>query len=159
MVNGNVQSILDPSAIIYPELTGYRNAEILMKLFYKKKYSPALLEEALEFSGLKEHLLLPFRTYSNGMKTRLMLSIATTRPADIFVLDEVFDGADAEFQYKMNKRMISLIDRSEIVFFVSHSEDYIRKVCNRGLLMHKGSLLYDGNLDFLFKYYKELMFK
>ena len=147
VVKGTVQSILDPSAIIYPELSGYRNAKILMQLFYKDEYSTTLLNEALDFSGLGEHLFLPFRTYSNGMMTRLILSIATAKPANIFILDEIFDGADAEFQLKMNSRMISLIEKSNIVFFVNHSEDYIRRVCNRGLLLHEGRLLFDGQLD------------
>jgi ABC-type polysaccharide/polyol phosphate transport system ATPase subunit len=157
IVKGSVQSILDPSAIIFPELSGYRNAEILMQLFYKNGYSKVRLDEALNFSGLGKHLSLPFRTYSNGMKTRLILSIATARPADIFILDEIFDGADAEFQSKMNNRMVSLIERSNIVFFVSHSEDYIRRVCNRGLLIHEGRLLYDGNIDKLFQLYEDLV--
>lgn len=157
-VEGKVRSIIDPATIIYPDLTGRENAKIMMDLLYPSDKGKAqeLLSDALEFSGLGAHLDKSFRQYSNGMQTRLCLSLATCTPSDIFILDEVFEGADAEFQEKISARILRLISQSGIVFFVSHSESQIRRVCNKGLLLNEGKIINYGNLDQVFETYSKL---
>lgn len=156
-INGSVRSILDPSAIIYPDLTGRENARLMIKLNYPElgNQFEAVLEEALEFSGLGHFLDTPFRYYSNGMKTRLSLALATCLPADVFILDEVFDGADFDFRNKIADRMSRLIEKSGVVFFVSHSEEQVRQVCNKAILIHNGRIVKSGSLDDVFSVYNE----
>lgn len=150
-INGSIKAILDPRSILYPELTGRENARIVMSLFHDG--SESQLQEALEFSELGRFLDVPFRTYSSGMQTRLCLSVASCQSADVFLLDEVFDGADQSFQQKMSKRIMNLIERSGVVFFVSHSEEQIRRVCNRAIYLKDGHIVADGNLDEVFALY------
>ncbi len=154
-VQGRVRSILDPAAIIYPELTGRENAQILAALLYPElgETLAERIDEALQFSGLGAFLDTPFRYYSNGMQTRLCLSIATCAPADIFILDEVFDGADSEFRERISRRIIDLISQSGVVFFVSHSEAQVRRVCNRAIFIDSGRIQVDGSVDEVYRVY------
>lgn len=145
-----VRAILDPHAVIFPELTGRENAKILTELIYSE-LSPAerekILTESLEFSGLKEFLDTPFRHFSSGMQSRLCLSVATAVSSDIFILDEVFEAADKVFKEKISARIVGLIEKSGVVFFVSHSEEQVRRVCNKALFVKSGRVQFFGDLD------------
>jgi ABC-type polysaccharide/polyol phosphate transport system ATPase subunit len=155
---GTVRSIIDPAATVFPDLTGRENARLLMGLLYPdlREEFEDYLQEVLEFSGLGNFLDTPFRHYSNGMQTRLCLSVATCRPANIFILDEVFDGADQEFRARVSKRMLQLIEKSGVVFFVSHSESQVRNICNKALLLHEGKVLEFGAVENIFESYTKL---
>lgn len=145
IVNGTVRGIFDTSTGIMPELTGRENAYLLARLFYPhlKDLRP-IVEEALEFSELGHFADIQFKQYSKGMQSRLALSIISSVPADLLILDEVFDGADVFFQTKIAARMKKLIENSGAVIFVSHSADQVRDLCNRVILLEKGKIQFDG---------------
>lgn len=149
-MSGSVRAILEPSLVLHPDLTGRENAMLLADLTYPHKTRrerKELLEEALAFSGLGGFLDTPYRFYSNGMQSRLCLSVATSQPADIFILDEVFEAADQAFRAAVSRRILHLIDRSGIVFFVSHSQEQVRRVCRKALLLDQGKMLFFGDLE------------
>lgn len=154
---GTTRAIFDTTVGIHPELTGRENAELLAEFMYARENfdRDALLKEALEFSELGKFLDVPFKTYSNGMQARLCLSIISGLPAELLILDEVFEGADAFFREKVSARVLNLIQRSGAALFVSHSDEQVRKVCNRALVLEKGQIVFDGDVDGGLKYYAE----
>src|SRR5256885_10895379 len=94
-VMGQARAVFDTHVGIHPELTGRENAWLLAEFLYPElEDKQSIVDEALEFSELGKFVDLPFRLYSNGMQTRLCLSVVTARPSDLLILDEVFDGAD-----------------------------------------------------------------
>lgn len=135
---GNIRGIFASSPGIYPELTGRENATILAHLLYPE-YSLAekkiIIEEALHFSELNQFIDMPFQNYSKGMQNRLYLSLVSAKPVDILILDEVFDGADAKFQEKITARFSAMIEMCKVLIFVSHSEENIKRVCNKSYLI------------------------
>jgi ABC-type polysaccharide/polyol phosphate transport system ATPase subunit len=144
-VQGSVRAIFDVALGIQPELTGRENAHLLSAFMYPYHHDrERLVAEALEFSELKHFLDVPYRTYSNGMQTRLCLSLASASPCDLLILDEVFEGADRFFREKISARMIQVIERSGACLFVSHNSDQIERVCNRAILLGHGKILFDG---------------
>lgn len=62
-------------------------------------------DEIVDFSGLKDFINSPLRTYSSGMVLRLGFSIATSINPDIILLDEVFAVGDEEFKKKCVKKI------------------------------------------------------
>lgn len=140
-----IRAIFNTQVGIMPELTGRENAKLLAQfMFPEEKDTDSIVEEALEFSELGKFIDVPYRTYSNGMQTRLSLSLVSSRPSRLLILDEVFDGADQFFRKKIASRVMNMIDRSGAVLFVSHDTEQVLKVCNRVLVIHKGHLIYDG---------------
>lgn len=147
-IHGDVRGIFDTSTGIMPELTGRENAYLLARLFYPSvKDLSAIVEEALEFSELGHFVDIQFKQYSKGMQSRLALSIISAIPADLLILDEVFDGADVFFQAKIAERMKQLIEKSGAVLFVSHSADQVRELCNRVIIIENGKIRFDGPVD------------
>lgn len=177
IVKGQVRSVLDPNAVLYPDLTGRENANVLFQLLYgnltnKKlwffsKHNELnenlqinegldLLNQALDFSELGGNLDTAIRTYSTGMRARLLLSIAASLPAEILLLDEVYDGADVDFQRKIRQKMNSLIEKTQVTFLVSHSEERCRELCNRGIVLENGKILFDGDIKKAFSEYNSI---
>jgi ABC-type polysaccharide/polyol phosphate transport system ATPase subunit len=156
-VRGGMRAVFDTGVGIQPELTGRENAELLsIFLFPDESDRARLVEEALEFSELGEFVDVPFRLYSNGMQARLYLSLIASRPCGLFILDEVFEGADSFFREKISARMLEVIERSGAVIFVSHSPDQVRRVCNRAIVLHEAKVAFDGSVDDALAFYSSL---
>jgi ABC-type polysaccharide/polyol phosphate transport system ATPase subunit len=153
-IQGQVRAVFDVAVGIQPELTGRENAKLLAEFIYGDvPHRSELVEEALEFSELKEFLDAPYRIYSNGMQARLCLSLISAFPTDVLILDEVFEGADRFFRDKIAQRIRQMIEKSGVVFFVSHTTEQVRQVCNRVIVLQSGRIAYDGPVDPGLEYY------
>jgi ABC-type polysaccharide/polyol phosphate transport system ATPase subunit len=143
-----IRAIFDTGTGVIPELTGRENARLLARLFFPEiKNLAPIVEEAIEFSELGHFIDAPFKQYSKGMQSRLMLSLISARSTDILILDEVFDGADVFFQQKLAGRMKQLIEEAGATVFVSHSFDQIRSVCNKLLVLNQGKIAHHGDVE------------
>ena len=114
-------------------------------------------EEIAEFTELGDYLDLPLRTYSSGMRMRLAFSICTAVDADILLLDEVLGVGDAAFQEKANQRLHQLQERAKIVVLAIHSNDIIRRTCNKVLWMEKGQVKMFGDANTVADAYDNFM--
>lgn len=147
--HGQIRGIFDTATAMYPELTGRENARLLMHFLYPEcpERHEELVHEALRFSELQEFLDTPYRIYSNGMQARLYLSLISCLPSDVLILDEVFEGADKFFREKISRRILSLIEKSGAVIFVSHSVEQVFRVCNRVLVIDDHQIKFDGDVS------------
>lgn len=155
--NGNVRALFESSLAMFPELSGRENLKVLADIFYdpEKHDIPKIIQESIEFSELKGFIDVPIKTYSKGMLLRLSLSLLSAVPADILILDEVFDGADEFFREKLATRIRNLIKNSGVVIFVSHQDHHLLEVCNRVLLINNGSIIFDGSPEESLKVYRQ----
>jgi ABC-type polysaccharide/polyol phosphate transport system ATPase subunit len=157
--SGTLRAIFESQLAVQPELTGRENGFFLADFLYphlSRAEKKPLIDDALEFSGLGDFLDSPFRNYSFGMQTRLGLSILSSAPSDILVLDEVFQGADKGFQQRIVQRFYSIMKQSGAVLFVSHSPEEVRTVCNRTIVMDQGQIVYDGPVECGIQTYESL---
>lgn len=149
--------IMQTEAFFFPELTGAENASLLTEFLYQDlsaSEKKEVVKEALHFSGLEKYVHTPIETYSMGMKSRLSLSLATARPQELLVLDEVYTHADEFFQSKIEDRLAQQIKGSGSVLVVSHYEKDLIQLCNRGIVLHEGEIKYDGTVETALKAYR-----
>jgi ABC-type polysaccharide/polyol phosphate transport system ATPase subunit len=147
-INGLVKGVFDTEVVVLPELSGRENLEVLAHFFFPELDSKERIEvinDAAEFSELGNFLDVPFKLYSKGMKARLFLSLISSRPTELLILDEVFNGADHFFSEKMSTRIKKVIEESGAVIFISHSQDLILEVCNRVVVFDNKKIVYDGS--------------
>lgn len=146
--SADIRAIFDTGTGVMPELTGRENAFLLARLFFPTILDlKPIVDESLEFSELGHFADIPFKQYSKGMQSRLILSLISAQNTDILILDEVFDGADIFFQKKLAGRMQNFIQKANATLFVSHSIDQIRQVCNQVMVLDKGRIHYFGELE------------
>ena len=158
IVRGSVAPLIEVGAGVNPELTGreniYLNGAILG---IPKKIIQQKLEEIIEFSELEQFIDTPVKRYSSGMTVKLGFSIATSLDADILIVDEVLAVGDLAFQRKCFDRMEDIIKRrNKTVILVSHNVRQVSRLCNRTLLLHKGSILNDGESEMVCNHFYEM---
>lgn len=149
-INGEVRGIFNTTIGVIPELTGRENLELVSVFVYptiSKSERRALVEEVIDFAELGPQIDTSFQHYSRGMQARLFLSLVSARPADIIILDEVYDGADIFFQKRVAKRFNDLINLTGASLFVSHNPEQIRAACNRVVVLDYGQIIYDGSVE------------
>jgi ABC-type polysaccharide/polyol phosphate transport system ATPase subunit len=152
VVEGKIFPLLTVDTGLNLDATGYENIFLILftknlDVFEIKKK----IDWVINFSGLEEKIFLPVRTYSAGMKLRLVTSIALCQENEIFLVDEFFAAGDKEFQKKTSSRMMEIVERSGIFVFATHSESHIKNLCNKILYLKNGTIEYFGqtkNFDF-----------
>ena len=146
-VSGKISTLFGLSASFNQEMTGNENL-FLGALIHGKSYAEAKksLPAMQEFTELGSYLDLPLRTYSEGMKTRIGFAIATNFSPDILLIDEVFGAGDKDFFEKSKKKIESLIHESNYLFMATHSDELIKKFCNKALYMVHGEVRAFGDV-------------
>lgn len=112
-------------------------------------------QEIIDFTELNDFINLPVRTYSSGMLARLTFGIATTLDPEILLMDEGIGAGDASFAQKAKARLDSFYQKSNIMIMASHSEQLLRDLCNKAILLGKGKVIAFGSLDDIFMRYQE----
>lgn len=145
---GKAVPLLDISLGMDDNSTGRQNIRLRgLLLGMTDSEIRAKQEDIAEFTDLGDYLDLPLRTYSSGMRMRLAFAVATAVDAEILLLDEVIGVGDASFQEKASVRLDDLHNRAEIVVLAMHSNDVIRRTCNKALWLEKGRVQMFGPVE------------
>lgn len=146
MREGRIQTIFDVASGMEEEATGREN--ILIRARYmgaSAKQARDRVDDVVDFAELGTFIDLPIRTYSAGMRLRLAFGIATTFEADVLLLDEILGVGDAAFAAKSQQRMTDIISRAGAVVIATHAMSLSDAVARRGILMHGGRVIGDGD--------------
>ncbi|AUH67350.1 MULTISPECIES: galactan export ABC transporter ATP-binding subunit Wzt/RfbE [Gordonia] len=147
-VTGRVAPVFDLGVGMDPEISGYENIIIRgMFLGMSRKEMLKKTDEIAEFSELGDYLEMPLRTYSTGMRVRLALGVVTSIDPEILILDEGIGAVDAEFMKKARVRLQALVERSGILVFASHSNEFLAQLCDRALWIDHGQIRMDGGIE------------
>lgn len=147
-VNGRVVPLVTRGLGIHPELSGFKNIELPMRLLGATEAEiKQAKKEVPEWSGLGDFIHLPVRTYSDGMRARLMFAICTAVRGDILIMDEWLSAGDADFVDKAQTRLRNMLEQTRIVVLSSHSLDIIRKMCNVACWMEQGRIVMIGDVE------------
>lgn len=116
-------------------------------LGYSKRFIDERIDEIIAFSELSDFINVPLKNYSSGMKARLGFAIASMVEPDILILDEVLSVGDAKFRKKSEKKIMDMFDSGVTVLFVSHSLEQVKKICNKAIILQKGQLVAQGDVE------------
>ncbi|WP_322993722.1 GNAT family N-acetyltransferase [Limnohabitans sp.] len=144
-VSGNVRAILELGAGFNSEFSGRENIHLAMATAgLSKAQTLARIEEIIDFSGIRDFIDQPLKTYSSGMYVRLAFSIATCSEPDILIIDEALSVGDGEFARKSFDRIMALRERGTTILFCSHSLFQIESICTRAIWLHAGKIVAQG---------------
>ena len=156
-VTGRVAPVFDLGVGMDPEISGYENI-IIRGLFLgqTRKQMLSKVDEIAEFTELGDYLSMPLRTYSTGMRVRLAMGVVTSIDPEILLLDEGIGAVDAEFLAKARTRLNELVERSGILVFASHSDEFLADLCDTAIWMEHGRIRQQGPLEEVLSAYKGL---
>lgn len=148
-VKGRVSALLELTSGFDPEFTGRENIYLKGQLLgLKDKEIRELEQEIIDFAEIEEYIDQPVRTYSSGMKARLGFSISVNIRPEILIVDEALSVGDEEFRRKCTKKINEIISKENVtLLFVTHATGVASDFCKRGMVMEKGIVTFDGNIQ------------
>jgi lipopolysaccharide transport system ATP-binding protein len=157
-VRGRIASLLEVGTGFHPELSGreniYLNGAILgmARSEIRRKF-----DEIVAFAEVEKFLDTPVKRYSSGMYVRLAFAVAAHLEPEIMIIDEVLAVGDAQFQKKCLGKMDEFSKREgRTVIFVSHNMAAVSNLCQRGISLKGGRLLFEGTAsEAIVQYYKD----
>lgn len=157
-VVGRVSAILELGLGFNPEFTGRQNIYQAGGLM---GFSQAELKDMMpaieDFAEIGEFFDQPTRVYSSGMQARLAFALATARRPDVLIVDEVLSVGDSYFQHKSFDRIRQFKEAGTSIILVTHSMGDVRALCDRVILLDKGTVLKDGPADEVVDYYNAMI--
>lgn len=140
-VNGTV-SMMAASAGLDVHLTGLENIRYKgVLLGFSKKEIDEMIEDIVEFADIGEHIELPLKTYSSGMRSRLGFAISVRMDPDILIIDEALAVGDNSFTDKCLAKIDEFKQKGKTILFVSHSVMQMEGFCDRVMWLHRGNIL------------------
>src|ERR1017187_5868540 len=145
---GRIASLLEVGTGFHGELSGRENIFLNGSILGMKRAEiQKNFDEIVDFSGVEKFLDTPLKHYSSGMQLRLAFAVAAFLKNEILIIDEVLAVGDAEFQKKCLGKMEDVSkNEGRTVLFVSHNLSTINTLCDKGLILDKGNLIFESNI-------------
>jgi lipopolysaccharide transport system ATP-binding protein len=144
-VRGKIASLLEVGTGFHPELTGRENVFLNGAILGMTKNDiRSKFDEIVAFSGVEKYIDTPVKRYSSGMYVRLAFAVAAHLEPEILIVDEVLAVGDADFQKKCLGKMKDVSGQGRTVLFVSHNMDAVHTLCNNGIYLKNGEIIYQG---------------
>ena len=154
-VEGRITLLAGVGTGFNQNLTGRENISLTASIFgFNKKDILEMEEDIIEFSGIREFIDDPIRTYSAGMRARLGFAIISNLDPDILLLDEVMSVGDHEFRKKSRERIEELVNGDATVVIVSHSKAILKSLCDNVYFIRQGQIMNDGDFETAFELYE-----
>ena len=145
-VSGKVATILELGMGFHNDLSGRENIVLKGELYgFSKKEIQSKIDSIIAYSGLRNYIDNPIRTYSSGMRSRLAFAIMVHVDAEIMLVDEILSTGDASFSIKAKDYFKKILKDGKTVVYVSHSPGSVESICNRAIWLSEGKIIADGS--------------
>jgi ABC-type polysaccharide/polyol phosphate transport system ATPase subunit len=148
LTRGRIAGLIEVGAGLHPDLSGRENIFLngailgMDEAEIQRKF-----DSIVDFSEMEKFLDKEVRHYSSGMFMRLAFATAVHTECDIFLIDEVLAVGDQPFRKKCMARIKELKDEGRTMVFVSHNPKQVMKLCERGVVLEAGKMLYEGSAE------------
>ena len=157
-INGRVSSMLEVGTGFHGELTGRENIYLNGAILGMSRAEvDSKIDKIIEFSEIEKFIDTPAKRYSSGMYVKLAFSVAAHLDSEIMIMDEVLAVGDMAFQKKCLDKMGD-VSRQEgrTILYVSHNMETIRRLCDRCIVLDKGKIIFDGEVEKAIKLYNAI---
>jgi ABC-2 type transport system ATP-binding protein len=141
-----IVSYLPEEAGVYKNLSGFEYLEFMARFNSANKAElKSMVATAAEISGLSERLKDKVKTYSKGMKRRLLVARALMNKPKLVVLDEPTSGLDVLHAVHVRGIIKQYAKEHEVtVLLSSHNMLEVEHLCDRVALINKGKIVAEG---------------
>lgn len=148
-IYGRIASMLEVGTGFHGEMTGRENVYLNGAILGMSKAEiDAKMEDIIEFSEVRDFIDTPVKRYSSGMYVKLAFSVAAHLDSEIMIMDEVLAVGDMAFQKKcLDKMRDAAKKEGRTVLYVSHNMNTIRQLCDRCIVLDKGKLIFNGEVE------------
>jgi ABC-2 type transport system ATP-binding protein len=155
---GRMAALLELGAGFHPDLSGrdnvYLNASILG---LSREETDARFEDIVAFAEIGDFIDTQVKFYSSGMYVRLAFAVAVHTEPDLLLVDEVLAVGDEAFQRKCMDKIRQFQSEGRTIILVSHSAAQVMEVCDRGVVLSNGVLVFEGSAAEATKIHREIL--
>ena len=123
---------------LYERLSGRDNLRLFADLYGAPK---GRVEELLEMVGLLEAAGRKVKTYSSGMKQRLLVARALVNEPRVLFLDEPTRGLDPTSARELRALISGLSKQGTTVFLTTHYMEEADEICDRVAFLSQGKIV------------------
>jgi ABC-2 type transport system ATP-binding protein len=139
-------ALLELGAGFQPDMTGreniYLNSSILGR---SRKDTSLVIDEIIDFSGIRDFIDTPVKFYSSGMYARLGFAIAIHTDPELLLVDEILAVGDAPFQKKCLDKIKEMQNEGRTIILVTHDSNTVQTFCDSAVLLDHGKLISQGD--------------
>ncbi|NLM73908.1 MAG: ABC transporter ATP-binding protein [Clostridiaceae bacterium] len=137
---------------VYERLRGIEYLNFIADVYdVPSKDRKERINKYLEMFGMKEAASEPIKSYSHGMKQKIILTGALLHNPPLWILDEPMTGLDPKAAHLLKEEMHQHCAKGNTVFFSTHVLEVAEKLCDRIGIINKGKIIAVGTLDELRK--------
>lgn len=157
LTRGRVAGLIEVGAGFHPDLSGRENVFLNAAILgMSQRETEDRFDEIVEFSGIGKFIDTEVKHYSSGMFVRLAFSVAIHTEMDILLVDEVLSVGDEPFQQKCIRKITELKEQGKTLIVVSHALETLPGICDRGVVMSGGMMVFDGEINRSIEYLRGL---
>jgi ABC-2 type transport system ATP-binding protein/lipopolysaccharide transport system ATP-binding protein len=154
-VTGDVVTMFDSGFGLDLESDAESNVRFRGMLLGKNKIEIVqAVKSVKDFVELGERWGDPLRTYSSGMISRVIVSLATAFDSEILLMDEGIGASDINFQEKASMRFKELLSKTGTIVMATHNQQLMEEFCTKAYLMDKGQIVAEGSVSNIWKKYR-----
>jgi len=136
-----VTGVVPEMANAYGDLSGWGNLMLMAELYgipasVARERGTGLMQD-IGLYPRKDSLV---RTYSKGMKQRLILCLALVSDPEVLFLDEPTSGLDVQSARLIKDLLQGLNARGKTIFLTTHDMDEANQLCDRVAIINDGRI-------------------
>lgn len=122
---------------IVPTMSGAENIRYIARLYDRDELET--LAFCIDFAELGHYIDMPVRTYSSGMRSRLVFAVLMAIDFDYYLVDEGASAGDRQFNQKASTMFRERLEYATLIM-VSHSAEMIQLYCDSAAVLRDGQL-------------------
>ena len=126
---------------VYEKLTGREYINYVADLYrVSQEDRDQRLDKYLDKFSLNNAIDQEIKSYSHGMKQKLVVIASLIHEPPVWILDEPLTGLDPSSAFQIKEAMRAHAEKGNIVFFSSHVIEVVEKICHRIAIITNGKL-------------------
>ncbi|MBT2758444.1 ATP-binding cassette domain-containing protein [Mesobacillus foraminis] len=137
---------------LYDRLTARENLEYFAVLYGLSKHETKVrIDDLAKMFGMRDYLDRKVGGFSKGMRQKVSIARTLIHNPDIILFDEPTTGLDITSSNVFRQLVHQLKREGKTILFSSHIMEEVSMLCDSVAMMHKGELVYHGNLQELYQ--------
>ena len=140
--------VVPQDVAVFEELTVRENIDYFCGLYVSDAARrKGLVDEAIEFVGLRDYAKFRPRKLSGGLKRRLNIACGIAHKPELIFFDEPTVAVDPQSRNSILEGIQRLNAEGATVVYTSHYMEEVEQLCNRIMIMDRGESLAAGTKD------------
>lgn len=137
-----IAGVVPEMANAYIDFSGWNNLMLMGKLYgVSSRQAQERSQTLIKSLGLFDRKDSLVKTYSKGMRQRLILGMALVSDPEVLFLDEPTSGLDVQSTRLIKDMLRSLNAAGKTIFLTTHDMDEANQLCDRVAIINKGRIV------------------